>query len=277
MWLLYDVSTTATHSFNLHNTDILKKSGKLLTSSASTIEGTLIEKLNQDQLVKYLKRVTHATVVKEIAGYNKVTPTQFSKILLEIVPWTKFNLTSDEVLKLLPELISEYIASPDIRVSGSELSVNLDQLAPAIANIALRHRSGHTLLTSLKVAKPRLDTLQKSCQCFIQESLYRYYHTSFKTYTIQDLTDECVAFFNSVKPSGTKLNPMFLDLVKQGTGKKFELEHNTAWTDHTNPLILAAFHCQAFVNAMSTSLSHDLPPNVLTPDWGMVLYLYNLR
>jgi hypothetical protein len=111
-----------------------------------------------------------------------------------------------------------------------------------------------------------------------EDSVYRYYHHSFKVYYVQDLTQEVVRVLRSLAPEGTALSKMFLKIVKDGTGKKFELSHNDAWSYHTRSMLEAFFHAKYFLEmAVKYGKLLDEAPTMLPCGWAAFLYLYGIR
>jgi hypothetical protein len=75
-----------------------------------------------------------------------------------------------------------------------------------------------------------------------------------------------------------KLNPQFLQIIGEGTGKEFDPSHNADWLRHTRPIIEAFFHARHML-AMVCKYAEELaePPQPMPSGWATVLYLYNLR
>jgi hypothetical protein len=69
-----------------------------------------------------------------------------------------------------------------------------------------------------------------------------------------------------------------MQIVKEGTGKTFENEHNRRWPQETRPIVEAFFHARYFLE-MAVRYGKDLehPPRMLPSGWAALLYLYNLR
>jgi hypothetical protein len=110
----------------------------------------------------------------------------------------------------------------------------------------------------------------------IENDVYRFYHQSFKAYQAQDLTLEAVKLLQSLLPE-RPLNEWFMQIVKEGTGKTFELSHNENWLPHTRPMLEALFHAHYFVR-MACKYGHaELRPGGMNYGQGAVLYLFDLR
>lgn len=134
------------------------------------------------------------------------------------------------------------------------------------------------LFRSLKAQLPALEELLTRCgQRGYEDSVYRFYHQSFKVYHIQELTLEAVATLQSLAPT-RPLNDWFMQIVREGTGKSFAREDNENWIAVTRPVLEAFFHARYFLEmAVKYGKSLDRPPQVLPSGWAAVLYLYKLR
>jgi hypothetical protein len=74
------------------------------------------------------------------------------------------------------------------------------------------------------------------------------------------------------------LNEWFLTLVREGTGKEFQLEHNKRWLQEVRPMLEAFFHAKYFLEmVVKFGRKLDAAPNVLDVGWAAVLCLYNMR
>jgi hypothetical protein len=136
------------------------------------------------------------------------------------------------------------------------------------------------LLHNLKAALPQLEGLLESSSNHwgYEDPIYRFYHQSFKVYYLQSATTEITNALRALAPSQQELHEWFLTIVDQGTGKKFEHEHNARWLEHTRPILEAFFHARYFLE-MAVRYGRTLvdPPNSLPSGWAAFLYLYNLR
>jgi hypothetical protein len=112
-----------------------------------------------------------------------------------------------------------------------------------------------------------------------EDPIYRFYHQSFKVYTLQDETRRIVEALESIAPAGTTLCSMFQEIYQAGAnGKQFEPEHNRQWTIHTRPFLEAFFHARFFLE-MAVKYGKELStaPTLLPSGWAALLCLYNLR
>lgn len=134
-----------------------------------------------------------------------------------------------------------------------------------------------------KIVK-RLDSLreiQERCRNHWGEEdcVYRYYHGSFKVFGLQDLTNEVVLALRELTRDG-KLNDMFMEIVKDGTGKAFGKNTNNTWSKSTRPIVEAYFHARYFLDMTikyGTEFARKRAPSMLPSGWASVLYLYGLR
>lgn len=62
--------------------------------------------------------------------------------------------------------------------------------------------------------------------------------SSHHVYALQETTSAIVAALQSLAPD-RKLNESFMAIVRDGTGKTFELDHNRRWLEVTRPIVEA--------------------------------------
>ena len=135
------------------------------------------------------------------------------------------------------------------------------------------------LLSNIKAKLPELEALLKeiSGEWAEIDCIYRYYHTSFKVYYIQNYTIKMVDMFKSIAPDDYPLNEDFMEIIKGGTGKEFEMKHNQEWGKHTRPLLEAFFHAKYFLSMIVRYSDLEEIPHCLPSGVAGLLYLYNLR
>jgi hypothetical protein len=136
------------------------------------------------------------------------------------------------------------------------------------------------LLSNLKAALPRLEEVLATYNDHwgYEDPIYRFYHHSFKVYSLQSATSVITDALRALAPGGQELNEWFLKIVDDGTGKVFEHSHNARWLDHTRPIVEAFFHARYFLEmAVRYGRTLEAPPNCLPSGWAAFLYLYNLR
>jgi hypothetical protein len=137
----------------------------------------------------------------------------------------------------------------------------------------------HALFAALKRALPTLQALRDdfATQWGDEDGVYRFYHQSFKVYGLQRSTLAIVQALQALAPD-RELNKWFAQIVADGTGKRFESEHNKRWLEVTRPMVEAFFHARYFLEmALKYGNELDAPPRTLPSGWAAFLYLYNLR
>lgn len=136
-----------------------------------------------------------------------------------------------------------------------------------------------SLFSKLKASLPELRELleESSSPWGYEDSVYRLYHHSFKVYGLQKATTKIVAALQELAPE-KRLNPWFTQIVRDGTGKTFEPEHNRQWLETTRPIVEAFFHARYFLEmAVRYGTKLKAPPQTLPSGWAAFLYLYSLR
>ncbi len=149
---------------------------------------------------------------------------------------------------------------------------------PASGDVDVRQEVQH-LFANLRASLPKLEKLLRDCHSHwgYEDAIYRFYHHSFKVYALQETTSAIVAGLRSLAPE-RKLNESFLTIVRDGTGKTFDREHNRRWLEVTRPIVEAFFHARYFLEmAVRYGKKLEQPPRLLPSGWAAFLYLYNLR
>ncbi len=144
---------------------------------------------------------------------------------------------------------------------------------------AEQRRAEEVLLKAVKENLPRLEELLKKFgnHWGYEDPIYRFYHQSFKVYRLQAGTEEIVAALRALAPD-RPLNEWFLKIVSEGTGRKFEVEHNDRWLEITRPILEAFFHARWFLEmACRYGRALEEPPSPLPSGYAGFLYLYDLR
>ena len=109
-----------------------------------------------------------------------------------------------------------------------------------------------------------------------EDPVYRFYHQSFKVFWLQQQTDAIVRRLSGLLPD-RPLHPWFLEIVRQGTGKKFAVSDNDRWTLVTRPIVEAFFHARFFLEMAVRYAKLEAPPRPLPSGYAALLYLYQLR
>lgn len=141
-----------------------------------------------------------------------------------------------------------------------------------------RQEQENSLLSAIKVRRPELEKLLADCSGHweYEDRIYRFYHQSFKVFSLQTTTEEIVATLRSLLP-GRELNPWVLQIIGEGTGKKLELSMNECWREETRPIVEAFFHARFMLEMAVRYATLDEPPPMLPSGWAALLYLYDLR
>lgn len=135
------------------------------------------------------------------------------------------------------------------------------------------------LLQKARKSLPRLKALleEVSNHWGYEDPIYRFYHQSFKVYSIQSSTQKIVAELRSLAPH-LPLNQDFEKIIAKGIGRKFDTSHDDNWLKHTRPMLEAFFHAKHMLEMLCKYAEElDEPPQMLPSGWATVLYLYNLR
>src|SRR5260370_24488189 len=107
--------------------------------------------------------------------------------------------------------------------------------------------------------------------------LYRFYHQSCKVFYLQERTQEIVAKLQGLAPA-LPMNEWFIEIIRQGTGKEFDLKDNENCTAVTRPILEAFFHARYFLEmAFKYGMKLDSPPERLPTVWAALPYFYSLR
>ena len=135
------------------------------------------------------------------------------------------------------------------------------------------------LLTKLKRRLSILRALLKEANGFLayEDSVYRFYHESFKLYRVQEVTLRIVEALRDLAP-GAPLNRTFLEILAEGTNKKWENAHNRRWAYETRPMLEAFFHARYFLE-MACKYGKELKraENTLPSGWAAFLYFHDWR
>jgi hypothetical protein len=150
-----------------------------------------------------------------------------------------------------------------------------------------RERLDGQLLINIKAKLPDLEKLLADCteHWASEDLIYRFYHQSFKVYRLQDYTNRIVMALTALLPeplretrTGQPLNEWFMEIIAEGTGKKFKWEHNERWLEETRPILEAFFHARYFLEmGIKYGKELDEAPQMLPSGWAGLLCLYNMR
>jgi hypothetical protein len=117
----------------------------------------------------------------------------------------------------------------------------------------------------------------------MEDSIYRFYHHSFKVYGIQGYVEEMCKLMDQVDPKQKsagvhEYHKFWNEIVAAGTGHQFEHSHNSEWTKRARPMIEAAMHAK-YILDMIVKYGKELKeaPNMLPSGWASVLSVFHLR
>jgi hypothetical protein len=109
-----------------------------------------------------------------------------------------------------------------------------------------------------------------------EDPVYRFYHQSYKVYCLQEQTQSIVRVLAELLPV-RPLNSWFMEIVEEGTGKRFTPEANSDWCHTTRPILEAFFHARYFLEMGIRYADLSGPPRPLPSGYAALLYLYGLR
>jgi hypothetical protein len=135
------------------------------------------------------------------------------------------------------------------------------------------------LLDAIKARLPELEALLEkvSSHWHLEDGFYRFYHQSWKVYSLQHDTAEIVRLLQSLM-ADRPLNKWFTRIINDGTGKQFRDEHNQRWIDETRPILEAFFHAKTMLElAVKYGRELEKAPACMPSGWAALLCLYNLR
>ncbi len=134
------------------------------------------------------------------------------------------------------------------------------------------------LLANLRRDRRALEALLRECSSHwgYEDSVYRFYHQSWKVYGVQESTQAIVDRLRALVPK-RPLTHRFEEIVTAGTGKRFATEHNARWNEETRPIIEAFFHARYFLEMAVRYAGLDEPPTPLPSGYAALLELFDLR
>src|SRR3954451_23376017 len=177
------------------------------------------------------------------------------------------------------------IPSPDFDVSlqpyGTiEMVRREEEPSPAVSEAegGAAPSPEEAFLQSLRRDREDLERLLARCgdRWIYEDSIYRFYHQSFKVYGLQGTTQAIVQRLQALAPD-RPLNPWFSQIVEAGTGKTFQSEDNARWTEVTRPILEAFFHARFFLEMAVRYADLQEPPRMLPSGYAALLYLFGLR
>lgn len=141
-----------------------------------------------------------------------------------------------------------------------------------------REEKERALLANLKSRKAELAALLESCSDHwgYEDPIYRFYHHSFKVFHLQATTEKIVAALRELLPE-QPLKDWFLQIIGDGTGRKFTLDMNDDWLNQTRPMVEAFFHARYMLEMAVRYADLAAAPQPMPSGWAAFLYLFNLR
>lgn len=154
----------------------------------------------------------------------------------------------------------------------------MDELFSRLVRPEERDRLERLLLARLKERKVDLEHLlaKLTNHWTYEDGFYRYYHGSFKVYGLQTETERAVGVLRDLLPE-RKLSFAFEDIIRDGTGKVFQMEHNREWPHFTRPILEAFCHAKFMVEMAVRHGDLPEPPQPMQSGWAALLYLHGLR
>lgn len=112
-----------------------------------------------------------------------------------------------------------------------------------------------------------------------EDKIYRFYHESFKVYDLQQYTVEMFELIRTIGDvKASELNPLFMQIIREGTDKHFDTSHNSRWGYETRPILEAFWHTKHMLEMMLTyGFSEEPSETVLSSGWATVLSIYRIR
>ena len=141
-----------------------------------------------------------------------------------------------------------------------------------------RDRLERLLLVRLKEQKIALTEMlaRLGSHWTYEDGFYRFYHISHKVYAVQGATLSAVELLRNLMPE-RKLNLLFDEIIRNGTGKEFELAHNENWQTHIRPMLEALSHAKFMVEMAVRYADLPEPPQPMPSGYAALLYLFDLR
>lgn len=147
------------------------------------------------------------------------------------------------------------------------------------AHVQSRFQRDQALLEAIKANLPQLESLLAEFLYEYEDRVYRFYHQSFKVHSLQNYTLKAMAVFKTIADATHgQLCSLFEEIVADGTGIEFEMDHNKDWLLHTRPIVEAFLHAKYFLEMMvKYGREIDSAPIALPAGWAAILELYKQR
>jgi hypothetical protein len=107
-----------------------------------------------------------------------------------------------------------------------------------------------------------------------EDGIYRFYHQSFKVYKLQKYTIEMVSLFKELADQ-EELDPLFLQIIEEGTGKEFTHAVNNNWLNETRYIVEAFLHSKYFLeNIIQYGIDNPQEKQMVKSGWASILTLF---
>lgn len=147
-------------------------------------------------------------------------------------------------------------------------------------NAESRREAGRVLLDNVRARLGDLEgLLEEITSMWVYDDLiYRFWHQSFKVYGLQQYTLRIDRMLQSLASEGTAMHPWYIETLKAGCNKKFEIQHNAVWLQETRPIVDAFFHAKYMLEMVVKSAREEHEPGgFVSSAWAAVLELYQIR
>lgn len=142
------------------------------------------------------------------------------------------------------------------------------------------------ILPNIKNKLSELIKLQNNIELMeiYEDGIYRFYHQSFKVYSVQTTTMHLVMLFTHIGRTSETDEPedvlckRFMDIIHDGVGHVFTMEANSYWEQETRPILEAFLHAKYFLDMMvkyGTELEEA--PQCMPFGWAAILSLYQMQ
>lgn len=135
------------------------------------------------------------------------------------------------------------------------------------------------LLLAIKARLDELTALHErvSSHWRAEDKFYRFYHGSWKLYTLHNDTLEIVETLQSLWPE-KHLHHWFEQIIREGTGLDFVFEDNRDWLRKGRPMLEAFFHARMMLE-LAVKYGRELAhaPRRMPSGWAALLELYSAR
>lgn len=142
-----------------------------------------------------------------------------------------------------------------------------------------RETAERQLLAVLKQRQEEVDGLLGIFESAEEDGVYRYYHQSFKVYSLQGAVERAQRLFQELAPTGAALNPWLVAICEDACAHRFDpARSNRHWQEETRPILEAFWHCRYFLRQLARyGRELEVPPRTLPYGWAAVLCLYDIR